>query len=53
MKRILSIIFLLSISLSHAYSQQKEVNEFIDNWHKAAAEADADIFFGSIAEDGI
>lgn len=29
------------------------INEFIDAWHKAAAEADEDTFFGSMAEDGI
>ena len=32
---------------------EEVVNNFIDNWHKAAAEADAMTFFGSMCEDGI
>ncbi len=34
-------------------SSTKEVSLFLDKWHKAAAEADEDVFFSSIAEDGI
>ena len=30
-----------------------DINQFIDNWHKAAAEANADLFFGSMADDCI
>ncbi len=29
------------------------LNAFMDNWHKAAATADEDVFFGSMAEDGV
>jgi hypothetical protein len=29
------------------------INEMIDNWHKAAANADENLFFGSMAEDCI
>lgn len=29
------------------------INELIDAWHKAAAVADEDVFFGSMADDGI
>lgn len=32
---------------------KKEVAEFLDRWHKAAAEADVDTYFGSIATSGI
>ena len=32
---------------------EKEVNELMDNWHKAAATADSTNFFGSMAKDGI
>jgi len=32
---------------------EKEVNELLDNWHKAAATADSTSFFGSMAQDGI
>ncbi len=34
-------------------TQETRVNVFLDNWHKAAAEADEDTFFGSMTEDGI
>ena len=30
-----------------------EVNTLLDNWHKAAANADEDVFFGSMSEDAI
>ncbi len=29
------------------------LNALIDNWHRAAARADADTFFGAMAEDGV
>lgn len=32
---------------------QKDIHEFMDNWHKAAARADEDTFFGSMTADGI
>lgn len=32
---------------------QKKLDLFIENWHQAAADADADAFFGAMAEDGI
>ncbi|PWJ42607.1 nuclear transport factor 2 family protein [Sediminitomix flava] len=31
----------------------KELDLLLDNWHKAAAKADADAYFGKIAESGI
>jgi hypothetical protein len=36
-----------------AVEAKKAVNELMDNWHKAAATADEDVFFGSMTEDGI
>jgi hypothetical protein len=30
-----------------------ELHQLLDNWHQAAAVADADAFFGAMAEDGI
>lgn len=30
-----------------------ELNEIMDNWHQAAATADADAFFGTMTQDGI
>ncbi len=32
---------------------EKEVNQLMDNWHLAAARADEDTFFGSMATNGI
>jgi len=32
---------------------ENTINELMDNWHKAAATADEDVFFGSMTEDGI
>ncbi|MBL6445048.1 nuclear transport factor 2 family protein [Fulvivirga sp. 29W222] len=52
MKRAI-IIFLLGISLVTQAQEKDHINTFLNNWHKAAAEANADIFFGSIANEGI
>lgn len=52
MKNIL-ILLLLLISYNATSQHKEEINQFLDQWHKAAADANADIFFGSIAEDGI
>lgn len=50
MKNLLSILFVLSSFASQA--QEVEINTMLDNWHKAAAEADFDGYFGPIHEDG-
>ncbi|NOQ26524.1 MAG: hypothetical protein GQ564_14290 [Bacteroidales bacterium] len=34
-------------------SETKKLNEFIDNWHHAAAVADENIFFGSLDENAV
>ena len=54
MKSVLSL-FILLLPLV-AISQTKDttaLQQFINNWHKAAADANAEVFFGSIADDGI
>lgn len=33
--------------------KENEINLFIDNWHKAAAETNDSVFFGSMAENSI
>jgi hypothetical protein len=38
---------------SEVPDHESAINELLDNWHKAAATADADVFFGSMAEHGI
>ena len=47
-----SIIILSAVYSSHAQSSD-EANQFIDAWHVAAAKADAETFFGSMADDAI
>ena len=39
--------------LSSAQGSNEEVNTFIDNWHKAATEANSKIFFGSMSTNSI
>jgi hypothetical protein len=34
-------------------AQQQEIHRFIDQWHEAAGRANSEVFFGSIAENGI
>lgn len=47
-------LLLLLIISTRSYGQElRDVNTFLDNWHLAAAKADAPAFFGAIADDGI
>ena len=48
---LLAIIFLPFASL--AQTPTETINQFMDNWHKAAATADEEVFFGSMTVDGI
>lgn len=55
MKTLLLAIFailLISTGL-HAQSHKADINQLIDAWHKAAADANAKVFFGSMAEQSI
>lgn len=47
---ICAILVVLCTNLS-AQSSENQVNQFLDNWHHAAATADEDAFFGSMTED--
>src|SRR5689334_20109688 len=52
--RIIFMAFALSASAGIAcvaQSQNVDIHTFIDNWHKAAAAANADLFFASMADD--
>ncbi|GAA5024354.1 hypothetical protein GCM10011506_07930 [Marivirga lumbricoides] len=49
---ITSCIFLVS-KTSKAQNETENVNNLLNAWHKAAATADEDFFFGTMAEDGI
>ena len=45
---------LITFWAGSAFAQEKEqIDQFLDQWHKAAAIADTNVFFGSIADDGI
>ena len=46
----LSIFFSLDLQ---AQATHPEIHQFIDLWHQAAAKANADVFFGSMAENSI
>ena len=50
-----AILLLIAIAIAPAtlQAQQKEINKLIDDWHKAAAAANFDSFFGSMAENSI
>jgi len=53
MKRIL-ILFVLSAGIFSAQAQaEKSLDQIMDDWHQAAAEADAEAFFGRMTETGI
>jgi ketosteroid isomerase-like protein len=54
MKSYFTILLLLSLNFN-SFSQEKhvEIHQFIDNWHKAATDANAQIFFNSMSEDCI
>lgn len=48
---LLAIIF-LPFGIT-AQTPTETINQFMDNWHKAAATADEELFFGSMTEDGV
>lgn len=50
--RLTFVGLLLSAGFANA-QDSKEVNRLLDEWHRAAAVADEDVFFGLIADDGI
>jgi hypothetical protein len=56
MKHLLVIIFsfiFLSPAFSQNQNQENQVDQFITNWHDAAARADSYAYFGAIDEEGI
>jgi ketosteroid isomerase-like protein len=50
MRFILLILTLLPFS---AISQTSDIDKFIDEWHAAASKADANSFFGKMAENSV
>ena len=47
----LSAILFSGLISSYGQGPISDVNQFVDAWHKAASDADAKTFFGSMAED--
>jgi len=45
-------ILLLTLTLT-TQAQEKKINEVIDAWHQAAAKADANTFFASMADNSV
>lgn len=53
MKNLLTILFFLFPIILFAQTPAETINQFMDNWHNAAATADEDVFFGGMTENGI
>lgn len=51
MKSIHFVCFILFSIYTFAQNPTKEIDQFLDNWHLAAAEADEEKFFGSMTKD--
>ena len=55
MKKISFIIMLFSgfLSAQNSETQKKEITYFLDQWHKAAAQANFNAYFSAMAEESI
>ncbi len=54
MKKVLSLLLLFTISVNAQADKKKtEVGKLLDNWHKAAAEANFNDYFSALSEDAI
>ena len=53
MKKILSLIFLISALAQAQTKETVKINAVLDSWHKAAAEAKFDTYFGMMSEESI
>src|SRR5256885_2363070 len=55
MKRIFpcALVFLLSCATVHVEQETAAVNRTVDDWHKAAAEADEARYFGHLTADSV
>ncbi len=47
------MLLVLSPMFLFAQTPTETINQFMDNWHKAAATANEKVFFGSMTEDGV
>jgi len=51
--KFLSVFLLCAVASVRLSAQHDDIHQFIDNWHRAAAEANAKVFFGSMADESI
>ncbi|MDR9458386.1 MAG: nuclear transport factor 2 family protein [Salegentibacter sp.] len=47
------LFFSLAIQLFSQETSEEKINNLVDQWHKAAAEADFDQYFGLMTADGV
>lgn len=53
MKNILLLLFVICNITAYGQTEKNKINQFLDSWHKDAANADFKSYFEKIAEDGI
>ena len=52
--RLINTLLMLTAFFYSSYGQKEAaIHAFIDNWHLAAARADAEVFFGSMSDNSI
>lgn len=47
----IKLIVLVCFFMTNSFSQQDEINSLLNNWHKAAEEADFKLYFSYFSED--
>ncbi|MBO0342349.1 MAG: nuclear transport factor 2 family protein [Allomuricauda sp.] len=52
-KIILLTLFMASITFYGQNSEKQKINEVLDSWHLAAANADFDTYFDKMTDDGV
>ncbi len=53
MRNLSFLLFLWSVVISAQEQPQNEINKVLDAWHKAAAEADFNAYFGLMSDDAV
>lgn len=53
MKKLLIILLLFTVTQAFSQADTVAIHKFIDGWHLAATKADANAYFGAIADQGI
>jgi ketosteroid isomerase-like protein len=53
MKKSILLLLLVSAFVNAQVSQKEQVSQTLDAWHKAAADANFEVYFNLIADDGV